>query len=150
MRIFWLDEASKGEGQQVRKSWKAGSLYAKNINCWQTDRHDDYYRAPHLRCGALIMYLQFSVIVMSPDSLLHCTKFTWPKCLYDRNLLFWNDGLVSTSEIWWCPLSGCGWLWTWLTIILFYTHSQYLLHNNIYKHTQINIYHRIFGVIHII
>jgi hypothetical protein len=51
MQIFWLDEPSKGEGQQVRKSWKAGSLYAKNINCWQTDRHDDSY----LWCGALII-----------------------------------------------------------------------------------------------
>jgi hypothetical protein len=55
MQIFWLDEESKGDGQQGRKSWKAGLLYGKNIICWQKDRHDDYYRAPHLWCGALII-----------------------------------------------------------------------------------------------
>jgi hypothetical protein len=70
-----IGRGTKRWRSKVRKSWKAGFLYGKNIICWQTDRHDDYYRALHLRCGALIIITCLSLKIW----------FIW---LYRNRLVF--------------------------------------------------------------
>jgi hypothetical protein len=60
----------------------------RGVVCWQTDRQDDYYRAPHLRCGALTNNQRclHSVCNMSIPILAGIERH-----LFDDNLTFYKN-----------------------------------------------------------